>query len=254
MTPPINQLRDIVAQLRAPGGCPWDIEQTPKSISPHIIEEAYELVDAIESNDMEKIKDELSDKLLHVVMLAEMISETGAFDFDDVATHCSEKMIRRHPHVFGSSTAETTNKVNKQWEEIKLNETTDKSDLLDNVPNNFPALLHAHKIQKKVATVGFDWPDVSGAIDKLIEECHELAAATTESDRDEEIGDILFTLVNICRKQGRSAEDLLQATNKKFKERFKLLESIINSKNENIQALPIETLELYWDQAKKLQK
>ena len=249
---PIDRLRTIVKRLRAPDGCPWDIEQTPQSITPHIIEEAYELVEAIENNDIENIKDELSDQLLHVVMIAEMISETGEFNFDDVATHCAEKMIRRHPHVFGTKKVKNTAEVNKKWEEIKSKESPDQS-IVDGIPMHLPALLHAQKIQRKVAQIGFDWPDLNGPIEKLTEECQELISAVSSDHVDEEIGDILFTIVNICRKLNKSAEELLQSANKKFKTRFKACEMIAEKHKKPLRELSIEELEMLWDQAKKIQ-
>ena len=253
MANPIDELKQIVKRLRAPGGCPWDIEQTPQSITPHIIEEAYELVDAIESENNDNIIDELSDQLLHVVMISEMIHENGGFNFDDVAAHCSNKMIRRHPHVFGDDSAANSGEVIKKWEEIKAKEKPNDS-IISDIPNHFPALLHAQKIQKKVAQVGFDWPDLEGPIDKLTEECQELIAAISNEDVDEEIGDILFTIVNICRKLDKSAENLLQNANKKFKSRFETLEMIARTHQTPLKDLNITELEMLWDHAKKLQK
>jgi len=250
---PIEKLKGIVQQLRAPGGCPWDIAQTPQTITPHIIEEAYELVDAIESDNLSNILDELSDQLLHVVMISEMIHETGEFCFDDVANHCSEKMIRRHPHVFGNSHSSSIGEVNKKWEEIKSKENPNQS-IIDGIPKHLPALLHAHKLQRKVAHVGFDWPDLNGPIEKLTEECEELINAISNENIDEEIGDILFTIVNICRKSNKSAETLLQNANKKFKERFKLCEMLAKQHNKTIHELKLTELESLWDQAKKLEK
>lgn len=250
---PIERLKSIVRRLRAPNGCPWDIAQTPQTIAPHIIEEAYELVEAIESNNPKNILDELSDQLLHVVMIAEMIHETGGFCFDDVASHCSEKMIRRHPHVFGTANHSSIEEVNKKWEEIKAKEHPTQS-VVDGIPKHLPALLYAHKLQRKVAHVGFDWPDLNGPIEKLTEECQELINAISNENIDEEIGDILFTIVNICRKSNKSAENLLQNANKKFKERFKQCEMLSKHHNKSIHELSLTELESLWDQAKKLEK
>ena len=253
MSVPLKKLRQIVKTLRAPDGCPWDIEQTPQTITPHIIEEAYELVDAIKKEDSNAIKDELSDQLLHVVMIAEMMSESGHFDLDDVINHCSEKMIRRHPHVFGTESSNSSNEITKKWEEIKAKENPNQS-IVDSIPNHLPALMHAQKIQRKVAQVGFDWPDLNGPIDKLIEECTELANAVGTNEINEEIGDILFTIVNICRKLNTSAEELLQGANSKFKKRFKSCEDIAKAHNKSLKESTIEEIEIFWDQAKKLQK
>ncbi len=250
---PIDRLKKIVHRLRSPGGCPWDIKQTPQTLTPHIIEEAYEIVDAIETNDPEKIKDELSDSLLHITMLAEILSETSSVTFDEIATHCCEKMIRRHPHVFGDKTVNDSAGVNKQWEELKLKEQNSK-DLFNSIPKHFPALLHAQKIQKKVSYLGFDWPSSEGAIDKLMEECNELKDATSDENITEELGDILFSLVNICRKYNKSAEDLLQKANQKFKNRFNLLNDIMTKHNKEFKNCTLEELEQFWNQAKKLSK
>lgn len=249
---PIEELKKIVHTLRSPGGCPWDIKQTPQTLTPHIIEEAYEIVDAIESNDSEKIKDELSDSLLHIVMLAEILSETTNVTFNEIADHCCKKMIRRHPHVFGDSTAKNAKDVNKQWEELKIKEQT-SDDIFSNIPNHFPALLHAQKIQKKVGYLGFDWPSADGAIDKLIEECHELKSATTQEHIDEELGDVLFSLVNVCRKLNLSAEETLQKANKKFKRRFNKLQEIMNQHNKTFDETSLDDLETFWNQAKALE-
>ena len=247
---PIERLKDIVHKLRSPGGCPWDIKQTTKTLSPHIIEEAYEIVDAIESNDTDKIKDELSDALLHIVMLAEILNESSNVTFDEIATHCCEKMIRRHPHVFGNKKVSSASEVNKQWEEIKIEEHNN-DDIFNSIPKHFPALLHAQKIQKKVGYLGFDWPSIDGAIDKLIEECEELKNASTNKEIDEELGDVLFSLVNVCRKLNKSAEDLLQASNKKFKHRFNKLIHIMKNHNKEFNNCSLSELETYWNQAKK---
>ena len=249
---PIDALKAIVKQLRAPGGCPWDIEQTPQSISPHIIEEAYELVEAIDSHDNQRIIDELSDQLLHVVMIAEIIHESGGFNFDDVANHCSKKMIDRHPHVFGTETAKTSTDVENQWELRKAKQSPNEH-MLDDIPNQLPALMHAQKLQKKVASIGFDWPSIDGALEKLNEECQELIQAPTTDNMNEEIGDILFSIVNICRKLDTSAEQLLQHANKKFKTRFKRCETIARQHNKALNECTPEELDLFWDQAKKIQ-
>ena len=250
---PIVKLKNIVKRLRGPGGCPWDIKQTPESITPHIIEEAYELVDAIESKDDSSIIDELSDQLLHVVMISEMMDEKKAFNFNDVTEHCSKKMIHRHPHIFSNTIAKTVSEVEKNWEQLKAQERNNQSkSLMDLIPSNLPALMHAEKIQKKAANVGFDWPDINGVKEKLIEECRELAQATSEKNIKEEIGDILFTITNICRKHGYSAETLLQEANKKFKSRFKKLEIISKQNNSTLAEASLETLEIFWDQSKKI--
>jgi len=247
---PIDRLRAIVNQLRSPGGCPWDIAQTPESITPHIIEEAYELVEAIKTNDNSLIIDELSDQLLHVVMISEMIQERGGFNFDDVARHCSEKMIQRHPHVFGNDTISTSEEVNLAWEKNKAKQSLHNS-IVDGIPNQLPALLYAQKLQKKAASVGFDWPSIKEPIKKLAEECKEFSEAASNTHQAEEMGDILFTIVNICRKLQLNAEDLLRNANHKFKSRFKQCETIAKKHHRQLSDYSETERDALWDHAKK---
>ena len=247
----LDKLKEIVKRLRAPDGCPWDIEQTFQSLTPHIIEEAYELVDAIESEDVQHFKEELGDVLLHVVMLSEMADEKGWFKLDDVAKDVTDKMIRRHPHVFGDKSAQTADDVWVHWEEAKKKENPDSS-VMDNIPK-LPALIQASKIQKKAARVGFDWPDKQGPIDKLREEVAELVEAVEDPHhREEELGDVLFSLVNICRHYQLNAEDVLRHTNQKFVKRFKLMESLFEGRE--LQTLSLREMEAKWQEAKQLLK
>lgn len=256
---PVDRLRAIVTALRAPGGCPWDQEQTLQSITPHIIEEAYELVDAIERDNTRDIEEELGDVLLHVSMLSEIASETKRFDMDSVAAKESEKMIRRHPHVFGDAHVENSDGVLETWEAVKAVEKQAKQEgLLDSVPKGLPALMRAYKLQKKAAKVGFDWPDIEGAFDKLIEEVQEVKEATTLSSQPpdkehikEEIGDVLFSLVNVIRKMGFSSEALLQDANAKFYRRFKHVEQTAAQQNTNLERLSLEEMEAFWQESKK---
>jgi MazG family protein len=222
-----------------------------QSITPHIIEEAYELVDAIESRDMTLIQEELGDVLLHVAMLSQMAEETKAFDMDDVATDVSDKMVRRHPHVFGDTKADTVDEVWKNWDAIKRTEKDES--ILNSIPRALPALLQAQKIQKKVSRVGFDWPDPKGAWDKVREEWAEFEEAVSKKEPEhmhEEAGDLLFSMVNGLRKHGIDCEEALRHCNKKFTARFEDMEQQAKDNNQDITKLSLEEQEALWLMAK----
>ncbi|OWK34020.1 nucleoside triphosphate pyrophosphohydrolase [Sphingomonas dokdonensis] len=221
--PPIDRIRTIMVQLRDPqSGCAWDREQSFKTIAPYTIEEAYEVADACERGDLGDLKDELGDLLLQVVFHSRMAEECGAFDFDDVATAIADKMTRRHPHIFGDHPAEPAS----QWETIKAQERAEKagSGALAGVALGLPALLRAEKLQKRAARVGFDWPDAAGPRTKIDEELEEVAAAAP-AEREEEIGDLLFAVVNWARHLGIDAEAALRLANAKFERRFTAMET-----------------------------
>jgi nucleoside triphosphate diphosphatase len=226
----INPLAKIMAQLRnADSGCPWDIEQTFTSIAPYTIEEAYEVADAIEHNDMPALKDELGDLLLQIVFHSQMAQEAGHFTLTDVHNGICAKMIRRHPHVFGDVAVSDANAVLRNWEDIKAAERADKEadkSALAGVALALPALMRAQKIQKRAARTGFDWPDIAGATAKLHEEIEELDAATSDQERFEEMGDLLFAAVNICRHLNIDAEAALKAGTAKFERRFRSMEDL----------------------------
>ncbi len=212
-TEAITRLRDIMHQLRAPGGCPWDQEQTHESLIPNLIEEAYETAAAIRSGDPAHMEEELGDLLLQVVFHAELGTETGAFDFDSICNAISDKLVRRHPHVFGDSEVDSTDGVLKQWDEIKALEKPDKgpASYLEEIGQGFPALLRAREIQKKAAKVGFDWEDTAPVIAKVREELGEVEDALAEGSAEhlaEEVGDLLFAVVNLARKSKLDAESL----------------------------------------------
>lgn len=255
--PPIERLRAIMHLLRAPGGCPWDAEQTHESLVPHLIEEAWEVAEAVESGDTASLVDELGDVLLQPIFHAEVASETGAFDFDDVATAISEKLIRRHPHVFGESAVDTSDGVLTQWEQIKKKEKgTDAKEaepFLSNAWKHLPALLSAYKIQKKVAKVGFDWPELGPVIDKIREELVETEEAldhNSEPEIAEEIGDLLFAVVNLARKTGHNPEVLLEATNRKFIRRFNTVENGLAAKGVALSDASLDEMDAEWNAAK----
>ncbi len=256
----IERLIYIMERLRDPkSGCPWDIEQTYDTIAPYTIEEAYEVADAIDHQDMAALKDELGDLLLQVIYYTQMASEDKAFTFDDVVEGISDKMVRRHPHVFGSTDVENAEQQTLAWEELKAKERADKSqqtEILGGVAKGLPALLRAFKLQKRAARVGFDWPDVGGAHDKLNEELAELAEEMENPQPDEallinEFGDVLFSAVNLARKLGIDPEAALRQGNAKFEERFKFIEQNLTEAGQSFDDVSLEEMEKLWQQAKK---
>lgn len=251
----LDRLRAIMHRLRAPGGCPWDAEQTHESIVTNLIEEAYETVDAIRSGDQEHLKEELGDLLLQVVFHSEMAREAGRFTLDDVARGISEKLVRRHPHVFGNSDVSTTDGVLQQWDEIKRTEKGDEEKpYLHGVGKGLPGLLRASKLQKKAAKVGFDWPVETGVLAKIREELLELQAAVDEQDVaavSEEMGDLLFSVVNLARFRDMDPEVLMAEANRKFETRFAKMEQLLKSGNLTLEAATAAQMEDAWEAAKR---
>ena len=266
----IDRLLDIMAALRTPGtGCPWDLEQSFATIAPYTIEEAYEVADAIERGDLDDLKDELGDLLLQVVFHAQMAREANAFDFNDVAAAISDKMVRRHPHVFGDAQADAPDAVKAQWETIKAEESreraerrannglpTDDERFLDSVPNVLPALLGALMLQKKAARVGFDWPETGAVIAKIREELgeveSELAGSPVSRDRLEgEIGDLLFAAANLARHLKIEPEAALRRTNAKFRRRFGHIEDALRASGQSLEAASLDEMEAHWQAAKE---
>ena len=255
---PIDKLRSIVQILRGPEGCPWDIEQTQKSLIPNILEEAYEAADAIRTGNKANILEELGDLLLQVVMQSEIASESQEFSLEDVANSISDKLIRRHPHVFGNDKIDDTNSVLQRWEEIKRTEKNgQEKHILDGVTNGLPSLIKAHEIQKKVEKVGFDWPEAKSVLPKIREELDEVESAISEgganNDNDnlaEEIGDLLFAVTNLTRKIGMDSESLLAAANEKFIRRFNELENNLEENGTNVIEANIERMEQAWEEVK----
>jgi len=242
-------------RLRAPGGCPWDAEQTHGSLVSNLIEEAYETVDAIQRDDFGHLEEELGDLLLQVVFHSELAEESGRFDFDDVARGISEKLVRRHPHVFATSEAGTTDAVLQQWDQIKRNEKgTEDEPYLHGVGKGLPALLRASKLQKKAAKVGFDWPTQMGVLSKIREEVLEVEAAVDEQDLkavDEEIGDLLFSVVNLVRFRKLDPEVILAAANDKFERRFGEMEQRLKMSGITLGDATAEQMDEAWEAAKR---
>lgn len=250
----VPRLREIVARLRAPDGCPWDREQTHSSLRALLVEECHEVIDAIERSDDANLREELGDLLLHVVMHAQMAEERGAFDLEHVAAEICEKMIRRHPHVFGDSAASNSEEVLQQWDAIKRKEKGVDSGVLDGVAASLPALLRAQTLQKKAARVGFDWPDAEPVFAKLGEETAEIREAVSVNDPaaiESEIGDLLFSAVNLARKLGVDAETALAGANKRFSARFRRIEESLRAQGRRPEDAPLEELDRLWEQAKR---
>ncbi|MBQ0104577.1 MAG: nucleoside triphosphate pyrophosphohydrolase, partial [Armatimonadetes bacterium] len=256
----IQKAIDVVAKLRAPEGCPWDRQQTHESIRNELLEEAYELIDAINQKDDYKIKDELGDVFMQVLMHAQIASEENKFDLGDVAEQLSSKLIRRHPHVFGDVNVENTDQVIDNWEKIKVTEKgyTDRKSAVDGIPESFTALMKAYKIGKKAVKVGFDWDSIDGALDKLDEEIKELKEAIKNNDEEkhleEELGDVLFCICNVSRKLKIQPEVALNHTVDKFYNRFTLMEKMINEDGKNMKEMPLSEMDKYWDRAKIILK
>ncbi|HMP75957.1 MAG TPA: nucleoside triphosphate pyrophosphohydrolase [Kiritimatiellia bacterium] len=255
---PLPRLLEIMRILRGPGGCPWDHEQTLQSLKDHLVEESHEVLDAIDGGNRAELCDELGDLLLQVVFQAQICSEEGAFTFDDVARTIGDKLVRRHPHVFGDVKADNAEAVLKNWEAIKKTERGEKPrSTLDGIPRSLPALHRAHLVQKRVARVGFDWDNVEGALAKIEEEVAEVRAALAGGNADEireEIGDLLFATVNVSRFSGHNAEELLEQTIRKFVRRFDELEKRVHARGQSVSDLPLVDLDKVWEEVKAAEK
>lgn len=253
---------DTIAALRAPNGCPWDREQTHESIARNMIEEAYEAVDAIEQHDSAHLREELGDVLLQVVLQSQIAADAGEFTVADVCRDVNAKMIRRHPHVFGEAAAGSAEEVLSIWDNVKLAEksaadaqTEEPEGLLDSVPASFPALLQAYKISRKAVAAGFEWDTVEDVWAKVEEEIAEFKQACRSDDaqaKELEFGDVLFSLVNVARKEGIDAETALRATCRKFRERWAFMEGAAWGQGKRIEELDMDEMQQLWDQAKML--
>jgi tetrapyrrole methylase family protein / MazG family protein len=250
----VQEIVNIMAQLRAPNGCPWDQEQTHISLKPYLIEESCEVIDAIDDGDMKNLEEELGDVLMNIVFHAQLASEKGLFTFQDVARNISEKMIRRHPHVFGDSHLTSSADVEKQWQEIKREEKSERTSALEGIPRSLPPLYRAQKLQKRAAKVGFDWPDFNGPLEKIDEELAELKAeikAGNQEKIEEEFGDLLFSMVNLSRHLKIDSGNALNLANRKFIDRFTSIEEIAKERNQNFESLSLEQMDTIWNEVKK---
>lgn len=256
-----RRLLEIMARLRDPeGGCPWDLEQSFASLAPYTLEEAYEVVDAIERRDFEDLRDELGDLLLQVVFHARLAEESKLFDFESVARAIGDKLVRRHPHVFEGREFGDDRERLRYWESSKVDERRarrpeeDRGGILDGVAPSLPALMQAQKLQERASRHGFDWPDAEPVFQKLMEELDELDEARTSGDGAkirEELGDLLFVLVNLARHLDVDAETALKASNRKFERRFRYIEQRLHAQGRALSEVPLEALDALWDEAKR---
>ncbi len=250
----LERLRAIMHRLRAPGGCPWDAEQTHESLISNLIEEAYETVDTIQRGDHNHLQEELGDLLLQVVFHAELAEEAGRYNLDDIARGISDKLVRRHPHVYAASDAEDTEAVLQQWDAIKRKEKGDeKEPYLHGVGKGLPGIIKAAKLQKKAAKAGFDWPDQAGVISKLKEELAELEEALDSGDDqhiEDELGDLLFSAVNLARFRKLDPEVIMTQANTKFEERFAKMETSLEQQGLSLEDASLEQMEAAWQTVK----
>lgn len=249
-----EELVEIVEKLRAPDGCPWDREQTNQSLLPYFIEEVYELIESVDEENWDTVKEELGDLLLHVVFQASIGEDEGKFKLADSLTNVNEKLVRRHPHVFGDAKADAVFHAKQNWEAQKHKEKGRKSRL-DGVPKNLPALVRAQRLQQKASYAGFDWDEVEQVWDKVHEEIQELKDAQSNEAKDhiaEEIGDVLFAVVNLARYLDIPAEDALRKTNQKFTSRFSKVEEGIKAQGKELEDVTLEEMDAIWEMAKKI--
>jgi tetrapyrrole methylase family protein/MazG family protein/ATP diphosphatase len=259
MSKKLDELIEVMAKLRSPEGCPWDREQTYQSLAQYLLEESYETFDAIQSGDIEHLREELGDVLLQVVFHSQIAAELGDFTIEDVAAEVSNKLILRHPHVFGDEKLETANDVLANWDKLKADQRKasgkiekEKDSILDDVPVHFPALLEGQKLTKKAAKVKFDWENTDQIFDKLDEEIGELKEAISKNENiEEEIGDLLFVVLNLARKLDIDAETALKKTNRKFRNRFVFIEKSLKEKGKSLEESNLAEMDELWNEAKK---
>ena len=249
----LDGLVHVVERLHAPGGCPWDREQTHESLRPHLLEESYETLEAIDADDPAALTEELGDVLLQVLMHAEVGARNETFVLGDVVQHIAEKLIRRHPHVFGETTAGTAEDVYQNWEQLKKAEKAGDS-ILEGVPRTLPALAASQAIQGRARRVGFDWPDIGGQLDKLAEELREFADAPDADQREDEFGDILMVVAGIAQRLGIDAEQALRRANDKFRRRFGHIESRVAERGQDLRNLDVAAMDVLWIEAKALER
>jgi MazG family protein len=273
---PIYRLVKIMELLRGPEGCPWDRKQTLDSLRTYLVEEAYEVLDALDSGNPSELRDELGDLLLQIVFQSQLANESGWFDFRDVAEAICRKLIRRHPHIFATETADTPKAVLEQWERIKKQERSEAADsqrgestqpvraptvrgpaaaagLLSGIPKHLPALLKAYRIGQKTSRVGFDWPDVQGPLNKVAEEIGELAACTDPATLFHELGDVLLAITNVARHLNVDPEQALQSANARFMRRFAYVEQQAEVQGRDMKTMTLDELDIWWNEAKSLE-
>lgn len=247
----LDELRGIVARLRGPEGCPWDRKQTHASLKPYLIEECYEVLQALEEGTPQKLCEELGDLLLQIMLHAQVAAEDGQFDIEEVARGINNKLIHRHPHVFGGLKVEGALDVELNWEALKQEERGEGVSLLSSVPEQMPALVYSQSIQRRVAGVGFDWEEEEDIIDKLVEEVGEIKQAPDQQEKTKEFGDLLFTLVNIGRRLGIDSEMALRSTNQRFYQRFSCMEEACRQRGVSFGSLSSDEQNALWEEAKQ---
>ncbi|MDH5695012.1 MAG: nucleoside triphosphate pyrophosphohydrolase [Dehalococcoidia bacterium] len=244
-------LVDIIARLRAPDGCPWDRKQTHASLRENLLEECYEVLEALDEGDTGKLRDELGDLLMQIVLHTQIATEAGEFELGEVISNINAKLIHRHPHIFGSQKVKDAEEVALNWEALKREEREPDTSILDSAPKQMPALGYSQAIQRRVAQVGFDWEDVEGVIDKLAEEVSEFKKADTQQQKANEFGDLLFTLANIARRMGIDLEAALRQANRRFYQRFSYMEEVCRKRGVNFGELSFDEQNVLWEEAKK---
>lgn len=244
-------LKEIIARLRSPGGCPWDRKQTHASLKPYLIEEAYEVLQALEKGTPQKLCQELGDLLLQIMLHAQIAAEAGQFNIDDVVQGISSKLIHRHPHVFGGDKVKDAEEIKLNWETLKQEEREENESLLSGVPEQMPALAYSQSIQRRVAGVGFDWEKVEEIIEKLAEEVAEIKQAADQQEKVEEFGDLLFTLANTARRLDVDLEMALRSANQRFRRRFTYMEERCRDRGISLGSLSLEEQNALWEEAKQ---
>ncbi|MFC1920991.1 nucleoside triphosphate pyrophosphohydrolase, partial [Chloroflexota bacterium] len=249
----------IIAKLRAPDGCPWDKEQTHKSLRENLLSECYEVLEALDEGDADKLCEELGDLLLQIMLHAQIAKDDNEFEISDVIKSISEKIIRRHPHIFGSTKVKNAEEVTHnwealKWEERKKEEREESVSMLAGVPKNMPALAYAREISRRAVNVGFEWQNMEGVIDKVVEEIREIKDAADREEKEQEFGDLLFTMVNIARWEGIDAEVALRGANNKFYRRFSKMEELCHQRGVDFAGLSFEEKNALWEEAKKTLK
>jgi tetrapyrrole methylase family protein/MazG family protein len=241
----------IIAKLRAPDGCPWDKEQTHKSLRENLLSETYEVLTALDDGDKEKLCEELGDLLLQIVLHAQIAKDNGEFKIDDVLKSINSKIIRRHPHIFGNRKVKDSAEVMQNWEELKKEEREEGVSMLEGVPSAMPALAYAREISRRAVRVGFEWENIEGVLDKLAEEIKEIKETASREEKEQEFGDLLFTLVNVARWEGIDAEAALRTANRKFYKRFARMEELCRKRGIDFAKLSFEEKDDLWEEAKK---
>jgi tetrapyrrole methylase family protein/MazG family protein len=251
VTGDFNQLKEIIARLRGPDGCPWDKKQTHISLQPYLLEESYEVLQALDEGVPEKLCSELGDLLLQIVLHAQVAAENNEFTMDDVVTSISAKLVHRHPHVFGGQGAKDLKEIEQNWERLKQEQREEGESLLSTMPHQMPSLTYSQSVQRRVASVGFDWDKAEDILEKLTEEVGELMRAADEKEKAREFGDILFTLANIARRMDIDLESSLHAANQRFFNRFTYMEQLCRERGLNLAELTLKEQDALWDEAKR---